>query len=100
MKWDPRKKSALGDKAAMRRREVPLVWDRVPFATKQILGRDDSEEQYREVSHFTSFHADKGDRTEHQLVLRLRRSGTRRACRLNLLMIWSSASSLALPLEP
>ncbi|KAF8585724.1 ARM repeat-containing protein [Ramaria rubella] len=41
-KWIPGKKSALGDKPATKRREVPLVWDRMPFATRPIRTEDEA----------------------------------------------------------
>ncbi|KAG5653655.1 hypothetical protein H0H81_011615 [Sphagnurus paluster] len=39
------KKSAIGDKAAVKRHENPISWDRLPFATTPILTTDDVETQ-------------------------------------------------------
>ncbi|KAF8315647.1 hypothetical protein DL93DRAFT_2078873 [Clavulina sp. PMI_390] len=48
MKWVPDKKSPFGDKPAKRRdHQPPLVWNRVPFATRPILGADDQREQHQ-----------------------------------------------------
>jgi hypothetical protein len=45
----PGKKSTVGDKAAVRRREVPITWDRVPFAVEPILDPAQQEEQHNQV---------------------------------------------------
>ncbi|KLO06964.1 hypothetical protein SCHPADRAFT_1002012 [Schizopora paradoxa] len=39
------KKSNVGDRPATRRKEVPISWDRMPFAAKPILTQEDIEEQ-------------------------------------------------------
>lgn len=45
-KWVPGKKSALGDKPALRRNpELALCWERLPFATASILVADDAVKQ-------------------------------------------------------
>jgi len=44
-KWVPGKKSALGDKPATRRKEVPLVWDRMPYAAQPIRTVEDATVQ-------------------------------------------------------
>ncbi|KZT64240.1 hypothetical protein DAEQUDRAFT_747522 [Daedalea quercina L-15889] len=44
-KWVVGKKSAAGDKAATRRHERPLLWERLPFAVAPILTGVDVESQ-------------------------------------------------------
>jgi cohesin loading factor subunit SCC2 len=44
------KKSAIGDKAAVKRHEKPISWDRLPFATAPILTTEDVETQKAKVS--------------------------------------------------
>jgi len=39
------KKSAIGDKPAVKRHDKPVSWDRLPFATAQILTTEDVENQ-------------------------------------------------------
>jgi cohesin loading factor subunit SCC2 len=45
MKFVPGKKSAIGDKPATRRHERPLIWERLPFATRMILTPQDADSQ-------------------------------------------------------
>ncbi|KAH7103288.1 hypothetical protein BKA62DRAFT_696412 [Auriculariales sp. MPI-PUGE-AT-0066] len=47
MKWQPGKKSALGDKPAVRRGEGVLVWDRMPSAIQPFNTAEDIAGQYR-----------------------------------------------------
>jgi len=49
MKWVVGKKSALGDKAAVRRLATPMTWERVPYAVKPIHTREDRENQHRQL---------------------------------------------------
>lgn len=51
-KWVAGKKSAIGDKAAVRKIDRPLVWDALPFATKAISTPEDVAQQYNMVSVF------------------------------------------------
>ena len=51
-KWVPGKKSALGDKPATKRREVPLVWDRIPHATLPIRTEEEAIVQQAKVKSF------------------------------------------------
>ncbi|KIJ54752.1 hypothetical protein M422DRAFT_775001 [Sphaerobolus stellatus SS14] len=44
-KWVPGKKSALGDRPAVRKREIPLVWDNVPYAVRPIRTEEEAGEQ-------------------------------------------------------
>jgi len=45
-KWVPGKKSAIGDKPAVKRKaEAALTWDRLPYATKPVLVADDVIQQ-------------------------------------------------------
>ncbi|OBZ71396.1 Protein rad9 [Grifola frondosa] len=44
-KWVMGKKSAVGDKAATRRHERPLSWERLPFATAPMLTNEDAAVQ-------------------------------------------------------
>ncbi|KAK0464696.1 uncharacterized protein EV420DRAFT_1725943 [Desarmillaria tabescens] len=39
------KKSAIGDKASVRRHQKAISWDRLPFATRPILTSSDADEQ-------------------------------------------------------
>jgi len=39
------KKSTVGDKAATKRHENPISWERLPFATAPILTAEDAEAQ-------------------------------------------------------
>lgn len=48
-KWVVGKKSAAGDKAAARRHERPLLWERLPFAAVPILTGADVEAQRTRV---------------------------------------------------
>jgi cohesin loading factor subunit SCC2 len=50
MKFVPGKKSALGDKPAVRKHEHPLAWERLPFATRPVLTSADAEAQKKTVS--------------------------------------------------
>jgi hypothetical protein len=50
MKFVPGKKSALGDKPAVRKHEHPLTWERLPFATRPVLTAADAEAQKKTVS--------------------------------------------------
>lgn len=49
-KWVIGKKTAVGDKAAARRTEQAVSWDRLPFATKPIITSQDMVEQREVVS--------------------------------------------------
>lgn len=89
MKWVPGKKSAVGDKAAVRRHEVPIVWSRVPFATVPILSQADQDEQHNQVSGVSSEYSYERVLTSaicHSFKL----SGTRKAFRRNQLTTWSN----------
>ncbi|KAH8818805.1 sister chromatid cohesion C-terminus-domain-containing protein [Flagelloscypha sp. PMI_526] len=44
-KFELNKKSAIGDKAAVRKHQKPIAWDRLPFARKPILTSADAVEQ-------------------------------------------------------
>ncbi|KAG8832210.1 Sister chromatid cohesion protein 2 [Serendipita sp. 399] len=44
-KWIPGKKSAIGDKPAVRKLDRPLVWEKLPFATKAIATEEDVKNQ-------------------------------------------------------
>jgi len=44
-KWVPGKKSAVGDRPAVRRLETPISWDRMPFATAPVLTHADAKAQ-------------------------------------------------------
>ncbi|TDL22099.1 hypothetical protein BD410DRAFT_770589 [Rickenella mellea] len=44
-KWVVGKKSAVGDRPATKRREVPISWDRMPFAVQPMLTNQDMDEQ-------------------------------------------------------
>lgn len=48
-KWVVGKKSAAGDKAAARRHERPLLWERLPFAAVPVLTGADVEAQRTRV---------------------------------------------------
>jgi hypothetical protein len=50
LKFQPGKKSAIGDKPAVRRHDRPLTWERLPFATQSILTPLDTEAQKKTVS--------------------------------------------------
>jgi len=39
------KKSNVGDRPATRRKDVPICWERMPFAAKPVLTQEDVEEQ-------------------------------------------------------
>jgi len=41
-KWVPGKKSAMGDRPATKRREIPLEWDRMSYATQAIRTERDA----------------------------------------------------------
>jgi hypothetical protein len=43
------KKSAIGDKPAVKRHEKPISWDRLPFAAAPILTTEDVEIQKARV---------------------------------------------------
>lgn len=45
------KKSAAGDKPAVKRHEKPISWARLPFATVPVLTTDDMKVQKTRVSH-------------------------------------------------
>ncbi len=49
-KWIPGKKSAIGDKPAVKRNEQPISWDRLPFATKPLETSADVDQQQNAVS--------------------------------------------------
>jgi len=49
MKWVVGKKSALGDKAAIRRGVTGMTWERLPYAVQPIHTRDDMENQHRQM---------------------------------------------------
>jgi cohesin loading factor subunit SCC2 len=51
-KWVPGKKSALGDKPAIKRREVPLVWERMVHATRPVRTEEDAVVQQTKVLSF------------------------------------------------
>lgn len=51
-KWVPGKKSALGDKPAIKRREVPLVWERMLYATRPVRTEEDAVVQQAKVQSF------------------------------------------------
>jgi len=44
-KWVPGKKSAVGDRPAVRRLETPITWDRMPFATVPVVTHADAKAQ-------------------------------------------------------
>lgn len=44
-KWEPNKKSAIGDKAAVRKVDRPLYWEKLPFATTPLQTAEDVETQ-------------------------------------------------------
>ena len=56
MKWVVGKKSALGDKAAVRRGVTGITWERLPYAVQPIHTREDMENQHRQVRPIVSFH--------------------------------------------
>jgi hypothetical protein len=84
-KWVQGKKSALGDKAAVRRHDRPLVWDRVPFATRPMLTTEDAETQKSTVSRNVSSASYSPD-----TLASSSRSGTRTACPQSLKMMKTS----------
>ncbi|KAF8333610.1 uncharacterized protein EI90DRAFT_2994571 [Cantharellus anzutake] len=45
-KWSSGKKSAIGDKPAIRRHENPISWEKIPCALKSAMTHDDAEHQY------------------------------------------------------
>jgi len=47
---DLRKKTAAGDKAAVRRIDAPISWARLPFATSPMLTTEDIKLQKTKVS--------------------------------------------------
>ena len=47
------KKSAIGDKPATRKHERPIAWDRIPFATQEILTAENVEAQKQTVSPYS-----------------------------------------------
>jgi len=49
-KVDLRKKTAAGDKAAVRRIDTPISWARLPFATSPMLTMEDIKLQKTKVS--------------------------------------------------
>lgn len=49
-KWVIGKKTAIGDKAAIRRSEQGISWERLPFATRPIVTSQDMTEQREVVS--------------------------------------------------
>ena len=58
MKWVVGKKSALGDKAAVRRHATAMGWERVPYAMQPIHTCEDMEGQHRQVrTPIVSFHS-------------------------------------------
>ena len=54
LKYQPGKKSAVGDKAAVRRSGAPLNWDRLPFATASLNTAEDIAQQRDTVSSLDS----------------------------------------------
>ncbi|KAJ3753999.1 hypothetical protein EV360DRAFT_52476 [Lentinula raphanica] len=44
-KFNPAKKSAIGDKPAQRKHDKPITWARLPFALKPVLTSEDVKEQ-------------------------------------------------------
>ncbi|GJJ15616.1 hypothetical protein Clacol_009894 [Clathrus columnatus] len=44
-KWAPGKKSVIGDKPAVKRKEVPLVWDKMDYAVLPVRTREDADAQ-------------------------------------------------------
>ena len=49
------KKSAIGDKAATRRHENPILWNRLPFATTPLLTSADADVQKTRVWEISSY---------------------------------------------
>ncbi|KAG8814407.1 Sister chromatid cohesion protein 2 [Serendipita sp. 401] len=45
IKWVPGKKSAIGDKPAIRKIDRPLQWEKLPLATREILTPEDIKTQ-------------------------------------------------------
>ena len=49
LKWQPGKKSTLGDKPAIRRGDPVVSWDRLPFALQRFANAENVTDQYRRV---------------------------------------------------
>jgi len=48
-KWVPNKKSAIGDKPAVKKSHPALRWDALPFAARRILTLEDVTSQQETV---------------------------------------------------
>ena len=48
-KWVPNKKSAIGDKLAVKKNHTALRWDALPFAARRILTLEDVASQQETV---------------------------------------------------
>lgn len=48
-KWAPGKKSAIGDKPVVKRKEIPLLWDKMPYAVLPVRTQDDANIQTARV---------------------------------------------------
>jgi len=57
VKWVPNKKSALGDKAAVKRHREPISFERMPYATLTLLVESDVKAQ---KSHFNKLWQEDG----------------------------------------
>jgi hypothetical protein len=49
------KKSAIGDKPAVKRHEKPISWERLPFATAPIITTEDVDTQKARVRVYSAF---------------------------------------------
>jgi len=49
LKWIPNKKSAIGDKLAVKKNHPALRWDALPFAARRILTLEDVTSQQEMV---------------------------------------------------
>lgn len=50
-KWVPGKKSALGDKLAVKRHANPITWDRMPYIHSAIVSSEDVSSRKKQFSH-------------------------------------------------